>query len=84
MEKLMIPVPKAGSGQIVEIDLATLPDSVYREIVILGCKTLINRGMLNLKYKHPDTPKLAMKKAKENIIKMQQAQIIFLGRRKLK
>ena len=43
---LMVPVTKAKGG--IEIDTGMLPEHVYREIIIQGCKVLINRGMTKL------------------------------------
>ena len=52
--KIGIPIPKAGVGQVFEVDVDTIaeadfPLAVYQEIVLQGCKTLLNRGQSKLK-----------------------------------
>lgn len=41
--KVMVPITKGK--EIVEVNLDELPDEVYREVVLQGLKTIMNRGM---------------------------------------
>jgi hypothetical protein len=50
--KIQIPVPKAGATFEVDVDQfaeANFPLPVYLEIMLQGCKTLLNRGQSKLK-----------------------------------
>src|SRR5579863_6332046 len=54
MAKIQIPIPKAGVGVTFEVDTDTFNDDkfplpVYLEIMLQGCKTLLNRGQSKLK-----------------------------------
>jgi hypothetical protein len=54
MAKINIPIPKAGVGATFEVDTDTFNDdkfplAVYLEIMLQGCKVLLNRGQSKLK-----------------------------------
>ena len=52
MAKLLIPVPKASGFYEVDTDTfndESFPVHVYLEIILQGCKTLLNRGQSKLK-----------------------------------
>lgn len=54
MAKINIPIPKAGVGVTFEVDTDTINDEsfplpVYLEVMLQGCKTLLNRGQSKLK-----------------------------------
>jgi hypothetical protein len=78
---LMVPVTKAKGT--IEIDTGMLPEHVYREIIIQGCKVLINRGMTKLtKEAYPDADLLkaaAMEKAEETLQNMYDGKIRIMG-----
>jgi len=51
---IQVPIPKAGAGVTFDVDLEILSSSefpfvVYKEIILQGCKTLLNRGQSKLK-----------------------------------
>ena len=67
MAKISIPIPKAGT--VFEVDTDTFNDDkfplgVYLEIMLQGCKTLLNRGQSKLK-----TTKGLEGKAKDDAVK---------------
>lgn len=78
---LMVPVTKAKGS--IEIDTGMLPEHVYREIIIQGCKVLLNRGMTKLtKEAYPDADLLkaaAMEKAEETLQNMYDGKIRIMG-----
>lgn len=52
MAKIQVPIPKAGATFEVDTDVINddqFPISVYLEVMLQGCKTLLNRGQSKLK-----------------------------------
>jgi hypothetical protein len=78
---LRIPVVKGKS--YLEIDTATLPEHVYREMLIQGGKVLLNRGQTKLtKEAYPDPEKLkeaAMAAAEQTLQNMYEGKIRIVG-----
>src|SRR5881394_2329678 len=76
---LTIPVTKSKGS--VEIDTSTLPDDVYREVLIQGLKVLANRGMSKLtKASTKDEAELkalAQAQAEKNVEAMKAGKIKF-------
>jgi len=76
---LTIPVTKSKGS--VEIDTSTLPDDVYREVLIQGLKVLANRGMSKItKASTKDEAELktlAQEQAEKNVEAMKAGKIKF-------
>ncbi len=82
MAILRIPVTKA-KGEFVEVDTDATPEEVYQYIVMLGYKTLVNRGTTKITkelYSDPDELKVAaLDKAKEQVEAIHSGKIRIVG-----
>lgn len=71
-------------GDTIEVDVNALPQDVFREAIMQGLKTILNRGMSKLKKTDQGTPEAAMKIAQENLAKCMEGKIRFTAGGKTK
>lgn len=86
MAKIMVPITKGKAG--IEVDTDGLPDDVYREILLQGLKTLMNRGTTKItKETYPVEAELkaaAMAKAEEQHENIKAGKIKLTGQKAAK